>query len=190
MAYQPDSSTSNPGIGDPMLGIPKGDFSGYTAVNKFGRSTDVDDGVNTDIWDVANANSYPSAALDQQAIWVPPTTARTHQIASTSANDDGDPVGTGARTIQVYGLTGWGAAETSEVVTMNGTTDVATSSSYVIIHRMKVLTYGGSGPNVGSITATADTDDTITAMIAPGEGQTQMAIYGFPSTQTAYMTGF
>lgn len=165
----------------PALLVPSGQVAGYSSVNKFGRSTDVDSGVDTDIHDGANAT-------DAVTTWVAPTTARTHQIASTSANDDGDPAGTGARTIRVFGLTAWDADEASEDITMNGVTNVATANAYVIIHRMRVLTKGASGPNVGVITATADTDGTVTAQINAGEGQTQMAIYGVPSTKIAYMS--
>lgn len=167
--------TTNP----PSLDIPLGNVDGQTSVNKFGRSTNVDSGVDTDIWDRANST-------DDQDIWTAPTTARTHDIASTSASDTSG--GAGARTIQVYGLTSWSTAEVSETITMNGTSNVATSNSYVIIHRMKVLTKGATNVNVGVITATAQTDSTVTAQINAGEGQTQMAIYGVPSTQTAYMT--
>ena len=176
--------TRTPNIAPPpALLAPAGLLPGYSSVNKFGRSTDVDSATDTDIWDRANAT-------DGQTIWVAPTQARTHQIVSTSANDDGDPVGTGARTIRVYGLTSWSADEASEDITMNGTTNVATSNSYVIIHRMKVLTKGASGPNVGKITATADTDGTVTAQINAGEGQTQMAIYGVPSTKRMYVCSY
>jgi len=190
MAYQPDLVSSDPGISDPMLGIPAGNYSGYSVVNKFGRSTNVDSGVATDIHDGANADSYPTAALDDRDTWQAPTQARTHQIKSTDVNDDGDPVGTGARTIQIYGLTAWtDTSETSETITLNGTTNVATSNSYVIIHRMKVLTAGSSGPNVGTIYATADTDSTITAQINPAEGQTQMAVYGI-GAYDAYMVQY
>ena len=164
------------------LEIAEGEVTGHYAVNKFGKSENVDNGVDTDIWDAA-----------AQPVWLAPTAARIHAIVSTSDVDGktGAPTAAGARTVQVYGLQTWGTAETSEVVTLDGTTPVNTGSAYVIIHRMKVLTSGASGPNVGTISATAAApDSTVTAYIQIGVGQTLMAIYGIPSTQKAYMTGF
>ena len=158
--------------------IAKGNVAGHKSVNKFGRNTNVDATV-TDIWD-----------LTTQPIWVAPTQARTHDIASTSTNDDGSPAGTGAQTLRVSGLTGWDANEVTEDITLNGTTNVPTVNSYVIIHRMQVLTWGSAGPNAGTLTATAQTDATVTAQINIGAGQTEMAIYGVPSTQKAYMTQY
>lgn len=155
-----------------------GAVSHATGVNKYGRSTKVDSGVATDIWDRANAT-------DLQIIWTAPTVARVHNIKSSSASDAS--AGTGARTMQVFGLTAWDTAEVMEVVTLNGVTDVPTVNSYVIIHRLRVITWGSAGPNVGVITATAVTDATVTAQIGAGNGNTLMAIYGVPSTQTFYM---
>ena len=167
----------------PSLDVPRGLISTFSAVNKFGRTTNADSGVATDIHDGANAT-------DDLDVWVAPTAARVHQIASTQAADDGNPVGVGARTLRVYGLTGWGTEEVSEDITLNGVGDVPTVNSYVIIHRMKVLTKGGTNVNVGVITATADTNGTVTAQINAGQGQTQMAIYGIPSTQTAFICNY
>lgn len=170
--------------GPTMLDIARGEIPGLSGVNKFGRSTNVDLGIDTDIHDGANST-------DDVAIWVAPEAAVKHNIVSTHADDDGSPVGDGARTIEVYGLVDWDTKETSETVTMNGTTDVLTTNLYVIIHRMKVLTKGVTDVNVGVITATTDNvAATVTAQINAGEGQTQMAIYGIPSIQTAYMTAY
>lgn len=164
-------------VTDYALEVARGNVNGVSSLQKFGRNQDIASGTQEDIWDGG-------------ATWVAPTQARVHQIVSTSTSDDGAPVGVGARTIQVYGLTSWATREVSEVITMNGTTNVPTTNSYVIIHRMKVLTKGATNVNVGVITATADTDSTVTARMEIGWGQSQMAIYGVPSIQKAYVFRF
>ena len=152
------------------LEVALGNVSGYSKVNKFGKATDCDSGIPTDVWDGADG----ATSTD---IWIAPTQARTHLIASTSGNDAA--AGTGMQTMQVYGLADWDSAETSEIVSVGDTT-----AAYVIIHRIKGLTFGTTGSNEGIITATATTDATITAAIQIGVGQTLMIIYGVPSTQT------
>jgi hypothetical protein len=162
-------------IKDFAVEVALGNIPGYSKVNKFGKALDCDNNVNTDIWDGADGTTSTD-------VWVPPTQARTHTIASTDADDtDG---GAGMRTVRIYGLTSWASGEVSEVVTLNTGSPPVTSNSYVIIHRMIGLTFGATESNEGIVTATATTDGTITAAIQAGEGQTQMVIYGIPSTQT------
>ncbi len=168
---------------DLMLEIsrrPERNTSGMLGVNKFGESTNVDNEVKTDIWDGANSS-------DDIDIWVAPTQARIHNIVSSSTSDDGDPVGVGAQTVEIFGLTSWDTTEVMETITMNGTGNVATINSYVIIHRMQVALNGATSINVGVIKATAVTDSTITAQIGASLGQTHMAIYGVPSGYTFYI---
>lgn len=161
----------------------QGRVTGVSSVNKFGQAPSGVQSTLTDIW--SRADATPS-----QQIWLAPTTASVHAIVSSSTDDDGSPAGAGARTIRVYGLTSWSTAETSEDITLNGTGSVNTVNSYVIIHRIKVLTSGATSINVGTITATAATDGTITALILPSNGQSQMAIYGVPSTQSLYLVSY
>jgi hypothetical protein len=171
---------------DYALEVPAGRVANMAGVNKFGRAEDGIQTTATDIWDRADSSAT-------QQIWTAPTTARIHDITSTSIQDDGNPegAGTGAQAVIVYGLTSWSAAEVNETVILNGTANVATSNSYVIIHRIKVTEVGSTyNINAGTITATAQTDGTVTAQINPGNGQTEMSIYGIPNTQTAYMTGY
>jgi len=153
-----------------------GRATGYLTLNKFGCAPDCDANIDTDVWDGADG-------ITSTKVWVAPTQARMHDIASSSADDDGDPVGPGIRTVEVFGLIDWDSPEVGEVVVLNGTSSVPTANSYVIIHRMIGRTFGSLGVSAGTITATAQIDATITAMIAAGQGQTMMAIYGVPSTQ-------
>ena len=170
---------------DTALEASRGNITGTSVVNKFGTSTNMDSDIVTDIWDRANAT-------DDQDVWLAPTAARIHQIKSTDDNDGktGSPSATGARTVRIFGLPDWDTKEISEDITMSGTDNVATSSAFVIIYRIQVLTCGASGPNIGTITATADSDSTVTAQVQPGLGQTRMCIYGIPSTQKLYLTTF
>ena len=173
-----------------MLELSSGSIPSVTHNNKFGENTDIDASVRADIWD--GGKTVGALPAGSSLIWVAPTADAVHNITSTSTSDDGDPVGVGARTVEIFGLTDWDTNEISETLTLNGTGNVATSNSYVIIHRMTVLTKGGTSINVGTITATATAPSatTVTARIEVGQGQTHMAILGVPSTQVAYMTQY
>jgi len=179
----PASATFN-APSDFGLQVAQGNVTGYSSINKYGKNTEIDSGVTADIWSRGKTVSSGGTSL----IWVAPTQARTHTIASTDADDTSG--GDGARTVKIYGLTSWDTSEVSETVTMDTASPPVTSNSYVIIHRMKVVTSGGVGgtPNQGLITATATTDGTVTAAIEVGEGQTMMAIYGISSLETLYIT--
>ncbi len=159
--------------------IAQGNVASTTAVHVTGRAPAGLQTTISDIW-------WRADAAATQQIWLAPTAARVHAIVSTSANDAA--AGTGMRTARVTGLTSWATAETSETVTMNGTTPVNTASSYVMINKLEALTWGSTFSNVGTITATAATDATVTAVIAPIINESQQAIYGIPSTQSAYIT--
>lgn len=172
------------------LDIASGKVPGLSSENKFGRAPSVVASIPTDIWDRANT-------VDNQPIFVAPTQARIHAIASSDDTDAGVlPGGSsssagmtdGAHTVRVFGLVSWDLPEVSEDIRLKGTTPVNTVNAYVIVHRVLVLNKGGDGPNVGVITATAAVDNTITAQINAGEGETQMAIYGIPSVQKGFIS--
>lgn len=159
---------------DSEFNIMIGRASGVSYVNKFGRNVAV---AATDevIWDGSSAT------------WAAPTVSRTHQITSADPNDDvGD---NGATAVTIYGLDA-NYALASEVVAMNGTANVGTGRTYTMIYRMVVTAVGGTGYNEGIITATADTDTTVTAQINAGNNQTLMAIYMIPAGKTGYLTSY
>ena len=171
------------------LDVARGEFSKIISVNIFGRNPDADAALSSTA--VNLGRSLWDGGIAGATNWVAPTTARIHQITSSSANDDTDGGGTnaGARTIRVFGLDS-AYARQQEDITLNGTGDVPTASTYTMIYRMEVLTAGSTSWNEGAITATADTDNTVTAKITIGFNRTLMAIYMVPAGEKAYMTGY
>ncbi len=167
--------------------IPAGSITGYTQINKFGRNPDIDQKGSTtavpigrDIWDLGIAGA---------TMWLPPTTARTHQIASSNDEDGGAAGDTGALTMTVFGLDANYVLQ-QEDLTLNGDTNVATANTYTMIHRMKCLTFGSAGRNLGNIDATADDDGTVTARVTIDNSQTQMAIFQVPVATTGLLCSF
>ncbi len=150
-----------------------GYISGQLSINKFGHNSGIQAATDEDVWDGGGT-------------WVAPTADRVHNIVSDDANDTSG--GSGCRGITVQGLTSGALAE--ENVTMNGVTPVATSGSYEMIYRMFATSGLGSSNNVGTITATAVSDATVTAQIEPVNNQTMMAIYKVPDGYTAYMLNY
>ncbi len=131
----------------------------------------------TDVWAGADGALLPVP----QPIWIAPTAARRHTLSSSSASDTAG--GTGMRTVAVRGLTSWSTKEVTEIVTLNGLTGVLTANSYVIVNDMTMVTCGSAGPNVGRVTAVAQTDNTISLAMRPNSGRTTTTIYGIPSVQ-------
>lgn len=150
-------------------------YSGYkncvfdNIIHKFGHNSSVGTSWET-VWESGGRYAYLSSAS-------------ILKISSGSNNDD--LTGSGARTVQVYGLD----AEYNridEVVNMDGQTPVNTANSYLRIFRMIVRSAGGQGINMGTMYAgtgdvTAGVPDNVYASIANGMGQTLMALYTIPA---------
>jgi len=138
----------------------------------------------------ANVVAVKTAADDFTIYTVASTAiATTDTMANATWAAGTTTLGTGARTLRVTGLTDWDTAEVSEDISLRGLSGVALTNSYVMINRMEVLTKGAT-TNAGTISATAATDATVSAYMIIGTGETNMAIYGIPSVQTAYIGGY
>lgn len=157
---------------DFYLEVAKGNVANHLSVNIFGRNTDVDLAAAEDVWPYGGD-------------WTAPTTARLHNITSSDANDTAS--GTGARTVTVTGLNG-SYAITSESITMDGVANVATVNLYVFISEIKVDSAGSGLVNAGTITATAQTDATVSCAITIGKNKSAMGIYQVPAGYTAYLS--
>jgi len=174
--YMKESGTGNTGwatIGGNTLkygiDISAGNIPGESAVNKFGINTEIDSGVPEDIWSAGGTYTWPAAAA-------------VCSITSGSANDA--IAGTGARTVQVWGLDA-SYADQTEVVDMAGAGGVNTSNTYIRMFRMKVLTAGSGGTAAGKITSTLS--GSVVAEIPLGYNQTEMALYTIPAGKTGYV---
>lgn len=148
-----------------------GDYSGYAAVQKFGINADVDSAAAEDIWSAGGTYNWLTSATLVEAV-------------SDSANDTS--AGTGARTIQIWGLDA-SYAEQTETITLNGTTAVDSASTYIRVFRAKVLTAGSGGTAAGTITIRVDGAGSTVAEIPVGYNQTEMAVYTVPAGKTAYI---
>lgn len=151
--------------------VSAGRIDRHEHIFKFGRNSDIDTGVAEDIWDGGGAYSWP-------------TTAQTVNLVSTSANDDES--NTGAETVLIYGLDS-DYNEISETITLNGTSNVVSTNSYLRLYRMIVTGAGSGGANAGDISATQTTSAIKMAQINTGNNQTLMAQFTIPNGKTAYL---
>ena len=162
---------------DFYLAVAKGDFTGYSNISKFGRNPNVKSADYETLWD--GSNLYP---------W--PTAAETLNVVSSGANDTS--AGTGARTVEIEGLdSNWDVL--TETVSMNGTTNVTTTNSFLRVYRVRVVTAGSTGVNEGTITCTNTTSSNVIGQISLGSsgfGQSLMALYTVPAGKTAYLINF
>lgn len=145
---------------------------GQTTWNKWGYNPDVDIGTET-VWSVGGTFARM-------------TSADTLNVVSTSTNDDGDPAGTGAQSIIIYGVDSNYEAQT-EVVTLNGTTAVTTSNTWLGVNRAAIYLAGSGGINAGDINITVTTGGATQAQIPTGEGSTQHAFFFTQRKHTALM---
>lgn len=166
--------TYSPAITDPWLIFGNGSPR-YRSIHRLGYNADVDLAATEDVW------AYGGTMTWQQ-------TAATISVVSSSTNDDGNPTtGTGAHTVTIEGLDA-NLAEISETVTLNGTTPVVTSQSFLRLNLAYVAT-GGTyhGANAGGLTFTFSGSGNVCSFIPAGRGQTQKSHYTVPAGYTAYL---
>jgi hypothetical protein len=166
------SSISRFGLTEPFgLQVARGQITMHQSFQVFGYNPDVDQ-TEESVW--PNGGTVPH-----------PTVASKLDIVSTSTDDDGSPVGTGARTVYIEGLDG-SYNVISETVVLNGTTNVETVNSYLYINQFYVATVGSGESNAGEITAKVGA--TLYDLIAVGYNNRTTAHYCVPAGYTAYMT--
>ena len=153
------------------LQVNRGLVSGITFINKFGKNPAAAAGDTINIIGIA---------------FVQPATAEIVNVVSTSTDDDGAPEGIGAFTVEISGIDANYDLAT-ETVTLNGTTNVPTLTSFWHINTARVVTgstYAGALGTISLISAAAGTPTLGT--IAIGANRTQLANYMIPRNHTGY----
>ena len=145
------------------LQVARGQVQGHEVVNVFGFAGAV-------------STSFVSV-WENNADYVFPTVASTMVVSSSSASDTGVSV-------QIFGLDA-GYNRITEVVALNGTSNVTTTNVYWRINNV-ITTVGVA---VGTVYV-KNAGGTTYAQIAIGNGKTNMSVYTVPVGHTAYMTQF
>lgn len=164
---------------DFLVDVARGEEPGFSVIHKYGRNPDIDNAVGTFecLWNGGGQYTGFDA-----------TSADTIDIYSSSANDTS--AGTGARTIKIQGLdSSWNYA--TENFTLTGATQVVSTSTWMRVDRIEVLTAGTGGENAGTITVEqSGTPANVFAAVPIGYNQTMIAAYTVPLGKTAYMLGW
>lgn len=157
------------------LQVSRGLVGGHRTITVFGFNPDVDQ-TQVSVWPLPLLHTHMDAAEQVK-------------VSSTNANDTS--AGTGARTICIQGLDA-SYNEITETVTLNGTTPVTTTNTFIAINFAYVATAGslkcaagdiyiGSGVVTGGIPAT------IHEIIKYDYNNTITARYTIPANHTGYL---
>lgn len=142
--------------------------------------------------------SNDAVGTTEESVWahggryVWPAAASTMTVSSTSANDAA--AGSGAQTVQIYGLDeNW--LPQDEIVAMDGQTPVTTAGTYIRMFRALTRSAGALGGNDGDIyvgtgTVTVGVPANVYARILPSINQTLQAVWSIADGRKAYMTNF
>jgi len=145
------------------LQVARGQIPGHEVVNVFGFASAV--------------STAFVAVWENNAAYVFPTVASTMRVSSSSASDT-------AVSVQIFGLDA-DYNRITEVVALNGTSDVVTANVYWRINNV-ITTVGVA---VGTVYV-KNAGGTTYAQIAIGNGKTNMSVFTVPAGYTAYMTQF
>jgi len=127
-----------------------------------------------DLWDTGGVYAWPAA--EQQMV-----------VVSTSAADDGNPPGLGARTVTIYYLDD-AYAEHSVTLTMDGLTPVNTGVTDIFrVNSFRTITAGTTAGAVGTITLKNIAGTITYGSIAIGYTRDRNTCYTVPAAKKLYI---
>jgi hypothetical protein len=157
---------------DPQLALSKGDITNSKMLTIWGYGK------------VLTSAGVINSLEVQNTAWTPITTAETWEVLS-SVSTDGS-AGTGAREVTIYGIDNTGAYAT-EVETLNGTTAVSLSTSWLAFNSVIVTDTGSNNTNNGIITVRVASGGDDRGKIQAGCGQSNQCIYRAPSNRQLFL---
>lgn len=133
-------------------------------------------------------NPVISTGTDPEDIWETGGTLTLFSDDSTitivSSSTDDDTSGTGALTIQIFGVDS-SYARKSETISLGGTDAVTLVNTYRAIYRAVVLTAGSGLTNAGALTITSPAVTMLT--VVAGDAQSQKALFVVAAGETAFI---
>jgi len=156
---------------DLFLEVPRGHVDNIEEVNKYGHNPAVGNSNYEEVWN--GGGTYPWSAAAERV-----------NIRSTESNDNA--TGTGARTVRLFGLDA-SYSEITEDITLNGTTNVLTTQSFLRMQRAVILTVGSGGVNEGDIEGYQQTSGDKLIDMPATNNQTQIATWTVPAGKTFYL---
>lgn len=155
----------------PYIAAQRGAAWDYGVRRVFAADPDVDTAF-ADVWEGAGDIHFPAATAPLE-------------LVSDSASDAA--AGTGARTVTVEGLGGL-YQTVSEVVTLSGTTPVATAGGFLRVNRVRVETAGSLGQPAGTLSVRALGAGPVLAVVRPGPYNVGLSsAFTVPRDRTAYI---
>ncbi len=165
----PRFNQSDTNTNDFLSDVSKGAVVGLSPVIIEGMNPDLDMAAEEDLWNEGGLLSYLSSA-------------ETMNVTSTSTDDDVG--GTGVTAVFITGLDA-NNLTVSEVVTMDGTSNVLTVNAYTRISFVFASAAGSGLTNAGNITLTASSAATVQANMLAGTSSGLGGFYTIPSGKRA-----
>lgn len=157
-----------------LYDIAEGNVPGHTGWGKIGFNGDVGT-TEEDVWTIGGSYVFPAGAIQMQ-------------VVSSSAADDGDPAGTGVRTVRILYLDASYVAKTT-TVTLNGVGAVNTTATDIFrVNGFRVATAGSGGKAAGNILLQSVGGGVTYSQIATGYTRARNITYTVPAAKALYIT--
>lgn len=147
--------------------------NGHSVILKDAVNADIDIAAEEDVWSAGGTITYLSAADTLDV------------VSGDAADDDGS---TGATEVTIYGLDA-NYNEISEPVTMDGTSEVTTTSEFLRVNYAVVTSSGSGNTNAGVIDIHDTTNGNTQASIPAGASISKETHYTVPAGENLLLSG-